>query len=38
MFVDGVHNIVEAQQRVAQSYFEDGTADRPARRCAPWST
>ncbi|HEY1736991.1 MAG TPA: hypothetical protein VGG12_10115, partial [Methylovirgula sp.] len=27
VFADGVHNIVEAQQRVAESYFEDGTIE-----------
>jgi phosphoenolpyruvate carboxykinase (diphosphate) len=27
VFTDGVNNIVEAQQRVAESYFEDGTID-----------
>jgi len=27
VFADGVHNIVEAQQRVAAAYFEDGTID-----------
>ena len=27
VFVDGVENIVEAQQRVAQRYFEDGSID-----------
>ncbi len=26
-FVDGINNIVEAQQRVALSYFEDGSVD-----------
>ena len=26
-FVDGVHNITEAQQRVARQYFEDGSID-----------
>ncbi len=26
-FVDGVHNIVEAQQRVARQYFEDSSID-----------
>jgi hypothetical protein len=26
-FADGVHNIVEAQQRVARRYFEDGSID-----------
>jgi hypothetical protein len=26
-FVDGVHNIVEAQERVARRYFEDGSID-----------
>ena len=31
MFVEGVENIVEAQQRVAQLYFEDGTID----ECCP---
>ncbi|HET6248989.1 MAG TPA: hypothetical protein VFE47_14930 [Tepidisphaeraceae bacterium] len=31
MFVDGVRNIVEAQQRVARTYFEDGTID----ECCP---
>jgi hypothetical protein len=27
VFADGVNNIVEAQHRVAESYFEDGTID-----------
>jgi hypothetical protein len=27
VFVDGVNNIVEAQQRVAQSYFKDGSIE-----------
>ncbi len=27
VFVDGVHNIVETQQQVAQQYFEDGSID-----------
>ena len=27
VFADGVENIVEAQQRVAQAYFEDGTIE-----------
>ncbi len=27
VFVDGINNIVEAQQRVAQSYFEDGSIE-----------
>lgn len=27
MFVDGIHNIVEAQQRVAQQWIEDGSID-----------
>ncbi|HEX6105867.1 MAG TPA: hypothetical protein VFZ26_09800, partial [Gemmatimonadales bacterium] len=27
VFADGVHNIVEAQRRVALAYFEDGTID-----------
>ena len=31
MFVEGVNNIVEAQTRVAQSYFEDGSID----ECCP---
>ncbi len=26
-FIDGVHNIVEAQERVARRYFEDGSID-----------
>lgn len=26
-YVDGINNIVEAQQRVARNYFEDGSAD-----------
>jgi hypothetical protein len=26
-FVDGIHHIVEAQQRVASAYFEDGSYD-----------
>jgi hypothetical protein len=27
VFVDGVHNIVEAQERVAKQYFEDGSIE-----------
>jgi hypothetical protein len=27
IFVDGIHNIVETQQRVALNYFEDGSID-----------
>jgi hypothetical protein len=27
VFVDGINNIVEAQQRVAKSYFEDGSIE-----------
>lgn len=27
VFVDGINNIVEAQQRVAKSYFEDGSVE-----------
>ena len=27
VFADGVNNITEAQQRVAESYFDDGTID-----------
>ncbi len=27
IFADGVHNIVEAQQRAAQAYFRDGTVE-----------
>lgn len=27
MFVDGIHNIVEPQRRVALNYFEDGSID-----------
>ncbi len=27
IFVDGVNNVVEAQQRVAQAYFRDGSAE-----------
>ena len=27
IFVDGIHNIVETQQRVARNYFEDGSID-----------
>lgn len=26
-FIDGVHNIIEAQERVARRYFEDGSID-----------
>ncbi|MES2406246.1 MAG: hypothetical protein V4528_02855 [Pseudomonadota bacterium] len=32
VFVDGIHNIVEAQQRVAMRYFEDGSI---AEACPP---
>ena len=31
-FVDGINNIVEAQQKVAQQYIDDGSVDDAAHR------
>ena len=38
VFADGVNNIVEAQKRVAPTYFEDGSIEDAARRSARCST